>query len=485
MQLTDDSEDSTSEASPGKGSDSPAFGGSKQNRNNLGVRYQVHQTAVQSPAGGSKSPVESGKLGPKPGKQQEPIDANVVVMVTDASDEENNDSDGERASRYSNSSANTSNSSCMGTCQSSINFKYVNTEDGANTPGTAGSRPLLRQQSSVVDVEGLNATTLEEINQSMQPFKDIYNESYFEHSRPSSELSLKVPNDPGALAYHTLVDKEIICCAEADDIPKNLIKNKHSSRSPTAGRKGKNRPHSLSPNRNGTKSPKQSPTSKRREKSEERKQSTASSGVKASHLWKRRSKNKSLELVIPNKKETFQKTSVGEISDNGASESSSGNKLKNGKSPGIKKDNSKLNADDESKVRANSDSSGTADLIVSDKTGQQAGEPSAKDTPGTSANSHSAFSLSNTASAVNALRKMMQRKEQNNNEEEDNASVRSHEDKSSAARRRWRMIFNVTKFETIVRTPQVPERIDESLFYNQNIKHPTTRKRLVSSFSVA
>ena len=73
--------------------------------------------------------------------------------------------------------------------------------------------------------------------------------------------------------------------------------------------------------------------------------------------------------------------------------------------------------------------------------------------------------------AMGALRKMLHKKEENNNNGDDDNDA--DEPTSAAARRRWKMIFNVSKFESMVRTPQVPERIDESLFYNQNVKFPS------------
>ncbi|CAL1547227.1 unnamed protein product, partial [Lymnaea stagnalis] len=407
---------------------------------------------------------------PKHSISNQPIDANVVVKVTNASDDEGSDHDRvSRNSVYSNSSVGSSPRELQ---QPSVNFKYVKAEDAI--PGTA-----------FIDTIGFSDTALEEINQSMQPFKDIHSQSLRDRSAlTTSEIILNVPHNSVSVGFETLLDKEIICCAEAPDIPPSAKTNYADSPSP----KGNVRSHSSSPKRNRSASA--SPRGKRRDTSEDRKSSSASTGVKASHLWKRRSKNKSLELIIPSKNGVTKSSEGGGdvINENGIQRSeevrSEKFRVKDSKSMGRpKRDKNKLGAADNAKPRASSDSSGTGELMLSERLSLPVGATArSKETPVMAETPSRAFSFSSTVGAMSALRKMMHRKEQNNNDGNDNVSVPSKEEQGNAARRRWRMILNVTKFESMVRTPQVPERVDENLFYNQNIKHPSTRSRLVKSF---
>ncbi|XP_012944337.1 phospholipase D1 [Aplysia californica] len=324
-----------------------------------------------------------------------------------------------------------------------------------------GQKQLLRQQSSIVDMEGFSESAIDEINESMQPFKEIGDLSHFKAS--TADGSSTVAHEEVTIVVHQdSIDKEIVCSPFADDPKRSPVAAKKSSRSPLG----------------------------RRKKKDAGAPSGASSGetpsgervIKASHLWKRRSKNKrSLELVIPENKGIYRKTEDS---------SGGGTSLKTEHAGGA---NGLPANHDEEKPRADSNSSAgsrasNSDLITSDKqtpVGKEPNRSKENSTPGT-ATSLGGINFSGAANAMNALRKMLHLKEENNNDggEGDNGSRSSADDPSHAARRRWKMIFNVSKFESMVRTPQVPERVDERLFYNQNVKFPTSKSRLklVQSF---
>ena len=252
---------------------------------------------------------------------------------------------------------------------------------------------------------------------------------------------------------------------------------------------------------------------------EEERATEESAAVKASKLWTRRSRQKSLELKVPPKggvltegmgdfsQEERTAASVEIVNGEGKSpatkrkqDKQAAKAKKQGKEVGDEVSNDTLevpgSSDGETKLRANSDSSNTSDKVLLGRASMPAAVPrrvqathsnhlpnyqSTSDssqaqnasTPKSSSSNRRAFSLANTVGAMNALRKMVGHRDSDG----DHKSHTS-DDEDNTARRRWRMIFNVSKFENIVRAPQVPERVDESLFYTSNIKH---QGRLVST----
>lgn len=400
-----------------------------------------------------------------------PVDANVVVTVTSPSiDNGDGDDDGKEVlgiKNYEVESGKSPNEQQQHSNHIPPNTSITNSTAPTTTSARSHGKQLVRQPSSIVDTEGFSDIVLGEINSSMMPFKDVHNESYFNipHEEPDLE---DIPFESLNQGISDRLDTEIITSLHADSFPRG-------SRGST---------------------PSHSPVHKRKESNADRKNSTTDK-VKPSHLWNRRSKNKSLQLTIPSKKGAYRKTSesVSEETESHLGidkKPSKKSKKPQGQSPVLKRDKDKLGAP-EHEGSDSSEISRASDLeAVSETTTPQSAPSSetrnAKNSVSSPAEaSHSAFNFSSAASAMNAFRKMMHRKEQNNNEEqeerqaEENVSPVPRGEQSSAARRRWKMIFNVSKFETMVRTPQVPERVDESLFYNQNIKHPKARHRLVSS----
>ena len=266
-----------------------------------------------------------------------------------------------------------------------------------------------------------------------------------------------------------------------------------------------------------------------KKKVEEKKAKEESITAKASKLWMRRSRQKSLELKVPQKIADSNTEEKGDIAVE-ENESNLEELHSSDKSPVAKRKQEKKAAkakkheregeqrassdtlrvpsagEEESKPRANSESSNTSDAVLLGRASMPAalpnrvhathsnhlpnyqsttdsGQSHQTSTPKTSSNRR-AFSLANTVGAMNALRKMMGRKdsetEHSSHAADGNSEADGNED-DNTARRRWRMIFNVSKFENIVRSPQVPERVDESLFYTTNIKHHGHKGRLVST----
>ncbi|GFS13250.1 phospholipase D1 [Elysia marginata] len=360
----------------------------------------------------------------------------------------------------------------------------------------AGGKMLVRQPSSMIDTTGFSDDALEEINKSMHPFKDIHSDSFFnkkiqlEEEEDIEEDNTGVSQNNVNIYLDDTIDKEIICNADADLGPQ--------SSSPSGRRK----------------------QSKTVEKSNEE-----SVAVKASKLWARRSRQKSLELKVPRnggsqmgkKGEIEADRSQDTLNEGGGAEGLNGS----GHSPATKKKQDKKAAknkkqeimsgeerdtlsapEGDAKLRANSDSSIKSDVgllgraslpaTVSGRVyatnsshlpNYQSTSDSNQTSPPKTADSSSsrrAFSLANTVSAMNALRKMVGRKDSEGEHGVHEASDKD-EDEDNTARRRWRMIFNVSKFENIVRSPQVPERVDESLFYTSNIKHQGHKGRLAKT----
>lgn len=393
-----------------------------------------------------------------------PIDANVVVTLTGPSvDLEDKNDEANIVEDSVDYAAN------IGGFKAKKRSKSAHVKSGTSSHSTPGSRKyLVRQPSHIVDTEGFSDTVLGEINQSMTPFKDIHNESYFRV--PHEEVNLE------DVSFHHLnqgftdtLDTEIVTSIYADNAPRG-------SRGST---------------------PSHSPSSKRKE-SEVGRKSSAADKLRSSHLWSRRSKKKTLELIIPNRNGIHQMTdeSTGAATSHLTVDKkpSKKSKKKRRSSSAKKRAKDKLDTVDNGSNHhnRNSDSSATSGASDVDVNNAEITSPDSdlqsgivdeeKDSNSLAAEApHRQFSFSGAASAMNAFRKMMHRKEPTDMEEEEHTVSPSREgESSSAARRRWKMIFNVTKFETIVRTPQVPEVMDESLFYNQNISHPKTRHRLVS-----
>ncbi|XP_013089460.2 phospholipase D1-like [Biomphalaria glabrata] len=394
---------------------------------------------------------------------RQPLDAKIIVKVTNTNDEQVSDSEVASTRSYP------SDSSLSNTGQElqpqNIQFRYSKSD--SDTESVASSKPP-DSLPRAVDIEGFTETELQEINQSMQPFRNFHRQRS-PRSELGAEVVLSVSLESGK-GFDPLLDKEIICSPDAADIPDHA----RPRSSPASHQKAR---HSLSPQ---SKKDKSSPSSspKTKLKNEQNGSSVAGAGVSASHLWKRRSKNQnSLQLKMPDKnsadkisqptdgRQQNRLNSSGEIKSvrNGTRHLSLSSKPR-------KKDRQKMVSDE---VRFQS-TSNTVDII----TENQASPDTIQKAPGSAPVSSSRnFSFASTATAANALRKLLHRRESNNNDEVDDNSG-----KTNMARRRWRMILNVSKFESMVRSPQEPERIDESLFYNQNIKHPSTRSKLVKSF---
>lgn len=274
------------------------------------------------------------------------------------------------------------------------------------------------QMNNSVD---FSETALEEIAQSMQPFK-IKDPTDSLHG-----LDDVLESDDVVVGFNTSVDKEIICSEEM--LSRESTDNKENSSADKSN---------------------EAPTA-------------AKGGSRLSHLWKRRSNNQNLEqLVMPNRQNKLNSKNGGVGNDENHTPTNTSTKVE------YRVSNETLTVADEDKQRANSNSSlGSAEALNKD----------ALDTAQTPAPG-SAMSFTHAAGALNALRKMVTRKEQNNNEGDDPNSPQT----PSAARRRWKLAFNVSKFENIVRSPQVPERLDESVFYNFSYKPSAqkSRSKLVS-----
>ncbi|KAH9496560.1 Phospholipase D, partial [Bulinus truncatus] len=402
--------------------------------------------------------------------QRQPVDAKVVVKVTNASQDEG--SDVEAASIRSFRSNSSVSSTGRELQPQSINFKYNNSDSDTE------STPFMKQPASLlsaVDVEGFSETELQEINQSMQPFRDFHNH-YLQKSGSKNEIILSISQQSGSVDLNPLFDKEIICSPDATDIPDHFKMratshgkgHRHrntdrSSPSPSPSTKVKNKDNRLSP----------------KVKHEENRPHSESPTNKSAHLWRKRTKNhQDLHLIIPDKNNLKKTTSADNKQENGFRSLDESKSPKNGTRhlSLIPRHNKRNNVSSPDVVRYDSTAT-SVDIIMSD---QVSPSTAPKVAPATAPTVTSRpFSFASTASAANTLRKLLHRRESHNNNNNDETDESG---KANMARRRWKMIFNVTKFETMVRAPQEPERFDESLFYNQNIKHPSTRSRLVKSF---
>ncbi|GFN77900.1 phospholipase d1 [Plakobranchus ocellatus] len=363
----------------------------------------------------------------------------------------------------------------------------------------AGGRVLVRQASSMIDTTGFSEDALLEINKSMHPFKDIQGTTNFNNKNCIEEESdidvdrPEISHNNVSIYLDDTIDKEIICMAEDSSSPGQA--------------------NFTSPENKGGK---------------EKKAENDAVAAKVSRLWAKRSKEKNPELKMSKTNGDSQTVASDDV--NG----SSSNIVPNGKRKETKKkkeekkvtkakkeemgdggDGGEVSAvsstlaapmpdtgagDMDVKLRANSNSSSaskTSEVVFLDKpvlspieAGRRHTTPNYQSThitgqnqqtPASKTSNHRAFSLANTVSAMNALRKMVGHKDSGGAEGDHRSHGSDGDDDGNTARRRWRMIFNVSKFENIVRSPQVPERVDESLFYTSNIKHQGHKNRLAKT----